>query len=61
MFCFNAKNLRNAIGNAVLSPQGYKKVKAIIVGQLATELERKGNLEVDIYNVGSIQKQSHTH
>ena len=61
IFCFNAKNLRNAIGNAVLSPQGYKKVKAIIVGQLATELERKGNLEVDIYNVGSIQKQSHTH
>jgi hypothetical protein len=52
MFCFNVKNLRNAIGNAPLAAEKYKAVKASLVAQLAEELERKKDLKWDIYNVG---------
>ena len=41
MFCFNAKNLTNAIGNAALPPEQYRRIKASIVSQLADELEKK--------------------
>lgn len=52
MFCFNAKNLTNAIGNAQMKPEEYKKVKAALVAQMADELERTKNLEWDIFNIG---------
>lgn len=51
MFCFNAKNLRNAIGNAPLAPEKYKNIKSSILSQLANELENKKGLKIDIYNI----------
>ena len=54
MFCFNAKNLRNAIGNGVLPPDKYKAVKASLLSQIAGELEKKKDLKWDIYNIVSL-------
>lgn len=55
MFCFNVKNLRNAIGNAPLAAEKYKSIKLSILSQLADELERTKNLKWDIYNIGAKQ------
>lgn len=52
MFCFNAKNLRYAVGNGVLSPLDYKKVKESVLGQIAGDLEGKKDLKWSVYNIG---------
>ena len=52
MFCFNSKNIRNAIGNVALTTPDYMRIKKMIVQQLADELETKKDLKWDIYNVG---------
>jgi hypothetical protein len=53
MFCFNVKNLRHGIGNAVYDPQKYKKVKDSILEQVMNELEEKKELKWSIFNIGS--------
>jgi hypothetical protein len=55
MFCFNEKNLRQAIGNAVYPPEKYKTVKATLLGQITEELEKKKELKWDIYNIGCVR------
>jgi hypothetical protein len=57
MFWFNAKNLTNAVGNAPLPPDLYKKVKTGIVAQLADELERKKDLKWSIFNIAALGKK----
>jgi hypothetical protein len=52
MFCFNVKNLRNAIGNGVLPLEKYKAVKKSLLEQIVSELEKKKTLKWDIYNIG---------
>jgi len=52
MFCFNVKNLRNAIGNGVLPIEKYNAVKKSLLEQIVTELETKKTLRWDIYNIG---------
>lgn len=52
MFCFNVKNLRNAIGNGVLPLEKYKAVKKSLLEQIVAELEKKKTLKWDIYNIG---------
>jgi hypothetical protein len=52
MFCFNVKNLRNAIGNAQMPPDVYKKAKDALLSQIASELEKKKDYRLDIFNVG---------
>jgi hypothetical protein len=52
MFCFNTKNLRNAIGNGVLPVEKYKAVKKSLLEQIVSELEKKKDLKWDIYNIG---------
>ncbi len=52
MFCFNAKNLHSAIGNSPLPPEQYRKIKKVLLGQMADELERNNGLKWDIYNIG---------
>jgi hypothetical protein len=56
MFCFNVKNLNNAIGNAVLPSEQYRKAKGALVAQLADELERTKDLKWDIFNIGSSKR-----
>jgi len=51
MFCFNVKNLRNAIGNAPLPQNQYLKIKQMLKQQLIDELEEKKDLKWDIYNL----------
>ena len=52
MFCFNVKNVRNAIGNGVLPLEKYKAVKKSLLEQIVSELEKKKDLKWDIYNIG---------
>ena len=56
MFCFNAKNLTYAIGNAALPAEQYRGAKAALVQQLAIELEEKKDLRWGIFNVGAGKK-----
>jgi len=56
MFCFNAKNLTNAIGNAPMKPDEYKRIKSSLVSQIADELERTKSLRWDIFNIGAAKK-----
>jgi hypothetical protein len=51
-FTFNAKNLKNAIGNVQFSAGEYKKAKSALLEQIHTELESKKDLKWDIYNIG---------
>jgi len=53
MFCFNAKNLVNAIGNAPMQREKYKGVKAALLAQVHSELEKKKVLKIDIYSLGA--------
>jgi hypothetical protein len=52
MFCFNVKNRRNCIGNAQYSQVEYLRIRNSLVSQIATELEWKKELKLDIYNLG---------
>ncbi len=56
MFCFNAKNLNNAVGNAPLPAEQYKKVKGTLVSQMADELGRTKNLKWDIFNIWAAKR-----
>ncbi|MEW6749343.1 MAG: hypothetical protein AB1295_06580 [Candidatus Micrarchaeota archaeon] len=53
MFCFNAKNLRFAIGNAQMEPGDYRKAKAALLEQMADELEKTKSLRWGVFNMGS--------
>ena len=53
MFCFNAKNLRNAVGNAEMGKEEYRKLKSAVQEQVAGELERKKTIPWDIYSLGA--------
>jgi len=52
MFCWNAKGRRNAIGNLEMEREKYSIIKKSILSQIANELEKKGELELDIFNIG---------
>ncbi len=52
MFCFNAKNLKRAIGNAELEAGKYASVKGAVIEQIRNELEKKKDLKWDIYGLG---------
>ena len=50
IFCFNAKNLRYAIGNLELPREKYLGAKKRLVGSMAGMLEKNGRLDFDIYD-----------
>jgi hypothetical protein len=52
MFCFNAKNLRRAIGNAQYPMDEYKRIKSSLLSQISDELEKNKSLRWGIYNIG---------
>jgi hypothetical protein len=56
MFCFNVKSKRYAIGNTQLPPEQYRKIKDVLVEQMANEILRTKKLRYDIYNVGGARK-----
>lgn len=52
MFCWNTKGKRYAIGNSPLPPEQYRKIKDMLVQQMADEIIRTKGLKYDIFNVG---------
>ena len=56
MFCWNAKGKRYAIGNAQLQPEQYRKIKDILIEQMADEILKKKELRYDIFNIGCYNK-----
>lgn len=51
MFCFNAKNLRYAIGNAEMPKEEYVEVKARVLSELNAQLEKRGKAGESIFSV----------
>ena len=51
MFCFNAKNMKNAIGNAELPRGEYMRIKKLILGEIVLRLKRDKTLQPSIYNI----------
>lgn len=55
MFCFNTKAKKYAIGNVQFPPEQYRRIKRVLLGQIAGELERDKELKWDIYTIGAPQ------
>ncbi len=51
MFCFNTKNKKYAIGNVEVGPEAYARAKAVVVGQLAAQLDKSGRTSRDIFSL----------
>lgn len=51
MFCFNAKNLRYAVGNAELPREKYLEIKKMVLAQLNEELARTNSIGLSIFNL----------
>lgn len=56
MFCFNVKNMRNSIGNAVYSQPEYKSIKSNILEQVSEEIEKNKSFGWSVYNIGCGKK-----
>ena len=52
MFCFNAKNMNYAIGNTVVGPEKFKKVKSMLLEWINHELEKNKSVPLSIFNLG---------
>ncbi|MFA5105767.1 MAG: hypothetical protein WC506_02285 [Candidatus Micrarchaeia archaeon] len=53
MFCFNAKNLKYAIGNVELGREKYPEVKAKILAQIGASLLKEKDFAPSIYAAGA--------
>ncbi len=60
MFCFNTKNLRNAIGNAVMEPDRYRAIKTALLEQITDELESGHDLDWSIFSIGAGERGERT-
>jgi hypothetical protein len=56
MFCWNTKGKRYAIGNLQLPPDQYRKIKDMLVEQMADEILKTKQLRYDIFNIGCGKK-----
>jgi len=52
ILCFNAKNLRYAVGNMEVGPEKFMRIKKMLVERIVHELKEKKSLNTDIFNVG---------
>ncbi len=52
ILCFNAKNLRWAVGNVEVGPEKFMKIKKMLMDYVLRELKEKKSLGMDIFNVG---------
>ena len=51
MFCFNAKNLRYAIGNAEVGAEKFAQAKEALLKKIGAKLQKGHDLGLDIFNV----------
>lgn len=56
MFCFNAKNLKYAIGNVEVGREKYMRIKEMLVKEITARLGRGEGAIIDIYNLGAKRK-----
>ena len=55
MFCFNTKSKKHAIGNVELPLEQYRRIKAILLEQLAEGLGRDKTLKRSVYDIRGSQ------
>jgi len=55
MFCFNAKNLRYAIGNNIVGMEQYQRAKSMLQIWLIEKLEKNKAVNEDIFNICSVK------
>ena len=53
MFCFNAKGMKNAIGNMEMPREKYLEAKKRLLSDIAARVEKGHGMALDIYNLGS--------
>ena len=58
IFCWNAKNLRYAVGNTVVGQEKFAQAKLMLAGFVLSELEPKGNLGFDIFEIGCLKRRN---
>ncbi|MCX6769136.1 MAG: hypothetical protein NT051_00445 [Candidatus Micrarchaeota archaeon] len=56
ILCCNAKNLRYAIGNVAVGKEKFLQAKAILLGWVNGNLEKKQALPLDIYSIAGYKK-----
>ena len=52
MFCFNAKNLKHAIGNVALPREEYMGIKKTVLEEISEKVRKDKKLDMSIYDVG---------
>jgi hypothetical protein len=53
MFCFNAKGMKNAVGNVEMPRERYLALKRRLLDEVAARAEKGRGMELDIYNLGA--------
>lgn len=53
MFCFNMKGRRHNVGNTQFDKETYLKAKAVLVEQMAEELDRTRKMRHSIFTIGA--------
>ena len=53
MFCFNAKNLKYAVGNVGVGREEYMRIRQKVVAELLSRLEKTRDIGIDIYSIGA--------
>ena len=56
LFCFNSKNLSNAVGNTVVGPERFKKTRAMLQEWVNDNLEKKKEVQITIFNLGKFNR-----
>jgi len=56
MFCFNAKNLKYAIGNAEVGKEAFEKAKKLLLAEINSSLEKTGDYKRSIYEIAPAKK-----
>jgi hypothetical protein len=60
MFCFNVKNKKYAIGNVEVGREKFLEAKKILLDWAGKELEARGALPLDIYNLADFKAKKST-
>ncbi|HIH23141.1 TPA: hypothetical protein HA238_05415 [Candidatus Micrarchaeota archaeon] len=51
ILCFNAKNLRYAVGNVEVGREEFERIKKMLLGYVTEELRVKKTCGIDIYSI----------
>jgi hypothetical protein len=51
ILCFNVKAMRYAVGNTEVGKEEYERIKKMLCGHMASELEARGKLGFDIFSI----------